>query len=83
VVRIPIVPGLTDSRDNVASIADFVRERMPGVSTIELMPYHRLGRGKYADMGQEYYLADVAPPTEGDMRPLREILTDRGFALTY
>jgi pyruvate formate lyase activating enzyme len=83
VVRIPIVPGLTDSPDNVESIADFVRERMPGVATIELMPYHRLGRGKYADIGLPYYLDQLAPPTEGQMRPLREILTGRGFAVAY
>lgn len=83
VVRIPIVPGLTDSTDNVESIADFVRERMRGVSTIELLPYHRLGRGKYADVGKEYFLADLEPPTEGQMRPLREILEGRGFALKY
>ena len=83
VVRIPIVPGLTDSADNVESIADFVRERMPGVGTIELMPYHRLGRGKYADIGMTYFLDGLVPPTEGAMNRLREILTGRGFTLTY
>ena len=83
VVRIPIVPGLTDDPKNVASIADFVRERMSGVDTIELMPYHRLGRGKYADIGLTYHLADIDPPTEGQMAPLSEVLTARGFSLTY
>jgi len=80
VVRTPVIPGVTDS-DTIASIADFVCRQMPGVSTYELMPYHRLGRGKYRDIGREYTFADAEPLKPADLQPLREVVTSYGLSL--
>lgn len=83
VVRIPIIPGMTDQPDNVTWIADFVAEKMPGVETLELMPYHRLGRGKYGDIGKVYRMDATEPPMESAMAPLRSIVAARGLSLAY
>jgi len=82
VVRTPVIPGVTDA-DAIAGIADFVCRQMPGVSTYELMPYHRLGRGKYRDIGRVYELADLQPLKAADMQPLREVVTSHGLSLDY
>jgi pyruvate formate lyase activating enzyme len=82
VVRIPVIPGLTDHED-VEKIARFVSTRMPGVETLELMPYHRLGRGKYGDIGRQYELGDLQPPGEEQMQTFREIVSHHGLALRY
>ncbi|MDK2858311.1 MAG: pyruvate formate lyase activating enzyme [Verrucomicrobiota bacterium] len=80
IVRTPVIPGLTDPED-LAKIADFVCEKLPGVNTLELMPYHRLGRGKYGDMGREYNLQDLLPPSEEQLQPFRNVIVGRGLAL--
>lgn len=82
VVRIPVVPGLTDVSD-VEEIALFVRAKVPGVETLELMPYHRLGRSKYRDIGRPYELQDLQPPTEAQMEEYRAIVATHGLALRY
>lgn len=80
VVRTPIVPGLIDPED-IDQIARFVREKMPGVKTYELMPYHRLGRGKYGDIGRDYALNDLLPPSVAQMEPFREVVAK--YELTH
>jgi len=82
VVRTPVVPGITDAAD-IASIAEFIRDRLPGVATYELMPYHRLGRGKYQDIGQDYPLAELPPVKVGDLAPMHDIVTSYGLSTSY
>ena len=49
-VRIPVIGGFNASQSEMERIAAFLREH-PGAEQIELMPYHRLGIGKYAQLG--------------------------------
>ena len=83
VVRIPIVPGLTDDEANIVGICDFVRASMPAVRTVELMPYHRLGRGKYATIGKEYTLFDLEPPSRDDVARLEVLVHRQGFTTRH
>jgi pyruvate formate lyase activating enzyme len=78
ITRLPVVPGRTDTLENIGAVADFVRT-LPGVETLELMAYHRLGRGKYKDIGRPYPLEDVVPPTAAEMEPFLEAVSSRGL----
>jgi pyruvate formate lyase activating enzyme len=53
IVRVPLVPGVTDTKENLTQIADLVSSRkcMLGV---ELLPYNRLAGGKYASYGMSF-----------------------------
>lgn len=83
VVRIPVIPGLTDSEENVDSIAKFVSTELEGVNVIELMPYHRLGRGKYTDIGRDYQLHDLELPGEDKINTLKKIIAGYGLSVNY
>ncbi|PLR86722.1 glycyl-radical enzyme activating protein [Bacillus canaveralius] len=83
VVRIPIIPGYNDSEENVKSIVGFVSSQLEGVKVIELMPYHRLGRGKYPDIGKSYQLNDVEVPSQTKIDSLHEIILQHGLAVQY
>ena len=59
-VRVPLVPEATDDEKNLAGISalcDALGLRRP-----ELLPYHALGAGKYAELGREYRLAAAVQP---------------------
>jgi pyruvate formate lyase activating enzyme len=51
-VRTPVIPGFNDSPQDIGEIAAYLAGK-PGV-TLELLPYHRFGAGKYAALGREY-----------------------------
>ncbi len=54
VIRLPLVPGVTDDEDNVRGIATLAASA--GVSRIDVLPYHRAGVAKYARLGRPYAL---------------------------
>ncbi|MEH1016882.1 pyruvate formate-lyase-activating protein [Micromonospora sp. CPCC 206060] len=60
-IRFVLVPGLTDDEANVAGIASFVAG-LDTVQRVEVLPFHRLGAHKYAELGLRFPLADTAPP---------------------
>ena len=77
-IRIPIVPGYNDSDDNIFATARFAAELGENLKRIELLPYHKFGTQTYSRLGLEYKLTDVEPPSEGQMKRLKEIVESRG-----
>jgi pyruvate formate lyase activating enzyme len=78
IVRITTIPGINDSEENISASARFTAEL--GCEKIELVPYHQLGVGKYAQYGMEYPLGNVESPTRERMEKLRRLV--EGFGLT-
>lgn len=66
-VRVPIVPGLTDSEENLRATVEFCLE-VDSLLGIEPLAYHPLGVPKYKRLGREYPLGDLPPPEEEHMR---------------
>ncbi len=61
-IRFVLVPGLTDDFHNVEAVARFV-ETLDSVQRFEVLPFHQLGRDKWAATGEPYLLADTEPPS--------------------
>lgn len=78
VIRTPVVPGFTDSPTNLEAIANFVASEL-ATNYVELLPYHRLGKGKYKPLGYQYRLSEVKPPTGVEMERLRKIFERKGL----
>jgi pyruvate formate lyase activating enzyme len=78
VVRFPLIPGLNDDRENLSRLIDFLRETAPQ-ARIELLPYHRLGRSKYATLSRPYPLEDIQPPSAERVEEVRSFLQSGGF----
>jgi len=53
IIRVPMVPGVTDTEENLAGIARIV-SALPRRVRVELLPYNHGGRGKYAACGMEW-----------------------------
>jgi len=70
-VRTPVVPGCTDSQENIAGIAKFLRS-ISGVREYELLAYHALGEPKYRALGREYPLHGLEPPSRETMDALAD-----------
>jgi pyruvate formate lyase activating enzyme len=53
VIRVPLIPGITDTLENMASIAKSVRD-IAGLIRVDLLPYNLLAGAKYPLLGLEY-----------------------------
>ncbi|MDT3698639.1 MAG: glycyl-radical enzyme activating protein [Thermincola sp.] len=60
--RMPLIPTLNSGHENIAATARFIREIQGPAAAIELMPYHRLGSGKYEALDKEYSLKMLEVP---------------------
>lgn len=68
--RIPVIPGHTDRPETARRMASLLQET--GVREVGLLPFHRLGAGKYAALGRPYPYAACTPPTRAAMEALAE-----------
>lgn len=68
-----IVPGLTDSPEELQSLRQVV-DRLGTVQRVELLPYHTMGSYKWEELGYTYPLDGVPEPTKEEMAKAYEIL---------
>ena len=61
-VRFVLVPGLSDDEPTVTGIAKFAAS-LGNVERVDVLPFHQMGRYKWAQLGLEYTLDHVEPPT--------------------
>lgn len=55
VFRVPLIPGITDTPDNLTRIAKFVCGTDSTIP-VELLPYHRMGVGKFHELDLPFHL---------------------------
>jgi pyruvate formate lyase activating enzyme len=72
VVRIPVVPGVNDQADTMRRMFGFLKEEC-GSPEVELLPFHRLGQGKYEGLGRHYTMTDSPNLGVLDCEPFAEI----------
>ncbi len=77
IIRIPVIPGCTDSVENISETAEFVAGL--GFRQLELIPYHRLGVSKYAQYGRAYPLTGYEPTPQPNLDALRKIVEESGL----
>ena len=49
------------------------------VKLVQLLPYHKAGRGKYERLGWKYKLTNVEPPSEEFMQRALELFRSYGL----
>jgi pyruvate formate lyase activating enzyme len=79
VVRVPVIPGVNDTTEDIAAIAAKV-SALTGVATVHLLPYHRFGSNKYAMLDLEYELGAVEAPAAEFLEAAREVVQSYGLA---
>jgi pyruvate formate lyase activating enzyme len=79
-VRFVLVPGLTDAPDNVEGLARFVSS-LTCVEKVEVLPFHQMGEYKWQQMGYEYQLKEVNPPSEEQVQATVAIFQKYGLTV--
>lgn len=72
-IRHVLVPGYTDSDEQLNGIHEFVSQ-LRNVTRVEVLPYHMFGKFKWEKLGLKYTLEDVDVPTDESVKHAKEIL---------
>lgn len=60
-LRYVVLPGYTDDLEDIENMAYFIKS-LDTIERIDLLPYHTLGKHKWAILGLDYELSDITPP---------------------
>jgi len=77
-VRFVLVPGLTDDPANVEAVADYVAG-LATVTRVEVLPFHQMGRDKWASLGMRYELEDTPAPSPELVERVRDQFRSRAL----
>jgi pyruvate formate lyase activating enzyme len=70
IIRIPIVPELTDTNENLFAIRGFI-SYLKNVSEVNLLPYHRAGEGKYLKYHKENKMGKTESPASTNLENIK------------
>lgn len=80
-VRLPLVPGYTATRENLTAVAAIVREIDPDLP-MELMNFNALASAKYRRMKMAHEFADVSSAySPAEMSSFRDVIAGQGIAV--
>ena len=72
-LRIPLIPGVNDSTEELEAMGAFCA-KLTHLSSVQLLPYHRLGTATYKKLGRPYLLEDVPTPDDAHMEVCRDVI---------
>jgi pyruvate formate lyase activating enzyme len=81
VVRIPFIPGFNDGEESLRGIFQFAAG-LSKLDHVEILPYHRLGTGKYEALGREYGLRHLLPVKNEELLRYIDIGREYGLEVT-
>jgi len=71
VLRAPIVPGVNDDEASIGALVQLAVDHRP--LGVQLVPYHGLGVGKYAELDRSYALDPrLAPPSPASLQDIAQ-----------
>jgi pyruvate formate lyase activating enzyme len=73
-IRVPVIPGYTDSDRNIKAICKFALE-LPSVVRVDLLFMHHLGKARYDSLNRVYPIADV-PTIPNDVLQRMKLLVE-------
>jgi pyruvate formate lyase activating enzyme len=77
--RMPLIPGVNDDKQNIRDTADFLHVLGNNALRIELMPYHRLGKGKYDSLDRPYHLPELLSPEPEHVESIKKTFEADGI----
>lgn len=76
-IRIPLLPGINDDRENIDSIGRYIRDL--GLRRVSIHPYHYTGFAKYEKIGCSYKLPQMEAPMPEAIVRVKDCLEQYGL----
>lgn len=80
-LRFPLVPGITDSEENMDQFMVFLKENT-NFRDIHILPFHKAGEGKYEALGLKNEMKDLQPPSSQRVSGVKNQFESKGFNIT-
>ncbi|MBN2880097.1 MAG: glycyl-radical enzyme activating protein [Clostridia bacterium] len=75
-VRTPLIPGITDTEENVRDIAEFISQNSAAVERWELLAFNNLCESKYDRLGRKWEFRNVKKQNAEKLEKIESILRE-------
>lgn len=82
ILRYIIIPGITDTAEQLLALIEIIKKLPPAV-TLDLLPYHSLGKAKWLALHRNYELADQREATQNDLNTVKAYFKQQGMQNSY
>lgn len=82
-IRTPVIPGYTDSEDNIIAIARYIKQNLPSVERYDLLAFNKFCLPKYQRLGLRWGLEKTEPLTEENMQRLADAAKGEGINFVH
>jgi len=77
IVRIPLIPDITDTKENLKSISNYLLN-LNNVNRIDLLPYNKLAEDKYRRLNQESKLGNLESQSTDKLVEIKTLVESFG-----
>ncbi len=81
IIRVPIIPGITDSEANLTAMGEFLCALRRPIR-MNLLPYHGTGAHKYKKLALQNHTENIVPPSAERMQSIRQKFLRLGFQVS-
>lgn len=78
VIRVPIINGFNSDDENISHLMDFMHSN--NLVEINILPFHRMGESKWAQLGKEYAYKDCGDISEARLEEIQDMFLENGIA---
>jgi pyruvate formate lyase activating enzyme len=77
-LRYVLVPGVTDDTGDIARLAAFAAT-LGNVERVDVLPFHQIGKYKWAQLDLPYTLPDTEPPDQQHVQRTLDVFRREGL----
>jgi pyruvate formate lyase activating enzyme len=77
-IRFPLIPGITDSTENIQAVASFIQQ-LKALRQVEILPYHKMAAHKYKKINRPNKIGGLMPPSSRQIREAAKIFCSFGL----
>ncbi len=78
IIRIPIIPGITDTEENLSQLSDFIKS-LRNIHKVSLLPYNKMGEEKYRRLNKVYKTENIKSPSSERMIEIKNYFEKSGL----
>ncbi len=77
-IRIPLVPGITDTKENISAIVNHLNT-YPNIKEVDILPYHAISKSKYKRFNKEFKMEGVTTQNGREPEVIQQALHEAGY----
>lgn len=79
-VRIPLIPGITDTESNLKEIINFLKKKTQ-LKEVDLLPFNQMGEAKYERLEVDYRIGKLEMQSEAEIERMKDMFRSSGFSV--